>query len=100
MRLPRILLLLAVLGLAFLCLASCAGRERGPRFLDGEGGAQRARPAGEGRYLLKRAIPPGAADRAFYLRYRPAAGGASAGGPRRGSCACWTPPAACWPGRS
>jgi len=75
MRLPRILLLLAALG-----LASCAGRERGPLFLDGQGGAQRARPAGEGRYLLKRAIPPGAADRAFYLRYRPAAEGASAVG--------------------
>jgi len=42
MRLPRIFLLLAALG-----LASCAGRERGPLFLDGQGGAQRIRPAGE-----------------------------------------------------
>jgi hypothetical protein len=78
MRLPRILLLLAALGLACLGPASCAGRERGPLFLDGQGGAQRARPAGEGRYLLKRSVPPGAADRAFYLRYRPAAEGAGA----------------------
>jgi hypothetical protein len=69
MRLSSILLLLAALG-----LVSCAGRERGPLFLDGQGGAQRARPAGEGRYTLKHAIPLEAAQRAFYLRYRPAAG--------------------------
>ena len=67
MRLSRILLLLAALG-----LASCAGRERAPLFLDGQGGAQRTRPAPEGRFTLKRAIPAG--DQAFYLRYRLAAG--------------------------
>jgi len=65
MRLPRILLLLAA-----LALVSCAGREPGPAVLDGQGGAQRARPSGEGRYTLKRAIPVASSDRAFYLRYR------------------------------
>ena len=75
MRLSRILLLLAALG-----LFSCAGRVRGPLFMDGQGGAQRARPVGEGRYTLKRAIPLGAAERAFYLRYRPAAVDAGGGG--------------------
>ncbi len=70
MRLSRILLLLAALG-----LASCAGRERAPRFLDGQGGAQRVRPAGEGRFTLKRAVPSG--QNAFYLRYRTAAGAAA-----------------------
>jgi hypothetical protein len=67
MRLFRLLLLLAALG-----LASCAGRERWPLFHDAQGGAQRARPAGEGRYTVKR--PVLAEDLAFYLRYRTAAG--------------------------
>ena len=73
MRLSRILLLLAALG-----LASCAGRELRPLFHDGQGGAQRARPAGEGRYALKRAVP--AANRAFYLRYRAATEGPAGAG--------------------
>ena len=75
MRLSHIWFLLAA-----LVLASCAGRERRPEFLDGGGGAQRVRPAGEGRYALKRAVPIGAADRAFYLRYRSASGAPAASG--------------------
>jgi hypothetical protein len=65
MRLSRLSLLLAA-----LALAACAARPRGPAFLDAEGGAQRLRLAGQGRYTLHRPMP--AADRVFYLRYRPA----------------------------
>ncbi len=84
MSLSRILLLLAALG-----LASCAGRERAPRFLDGQGGAQRVRPAGEGRFTLKRAVPSG--QSVFYLHYRLAAGAAAGGAGRTGWVATATP---------
>jgi hypothetical protein len=78
MRFPRLFLLLAA-----LALVSCAGRERAPRFLDGQGGAQKLRPAGEGRFLLKRPVPTGAS--AFYLRYRASSGAADAAvGPSEG----------------
>ncbi len=83
MSLSRLLLLLAALG-----LASCAGRETRPLFHDGQGGAQRARLAGEGRYKLRRPIP--AADYAFYLRYQPApeaVGEAAAGAGQAGGAA-------------
>ncbi len=77
MRLSRIFLLLVALASG---LVACVGRERAPRFLDGQGGAQRLRPAGEGRYTLKKVVAAG--QDAFYLRYRPAAwveAGAAAG---------------------
>jgi hypothetical protein len=79
MRLSFLFLLPAV-----LVLGSCAGRGGALSFFDGSGGRQRVRPAahgpaGEGRFALRRAVPVGSEDRAFYLRFAPAAG--SQGGP-------------------
>jgi hypothetical protein len=69
MSFSRLLLVLAALG-----LASCAGREARPLFLDGQGGAQKVRPDGEGGFKLRRPIP--AEGQAFYLRYQAGAGAA------------------------
>ena len=74
MRLHPPLLLLAA-----LVLGSCTGRGAGPAFLDGSGGRQPVRAAAEGRFALKRPVLVGAEDKAFYLRFGPAAGASAPG---------------------